>query len=149
MENRDITRQIVVEVYNYEDFLNAVGEIKSALDYDLNIEYNYRILEGKDLVGQAPTRLNSVKVADIRELSPLEPITKGDFLLFNTLEEYEELGDEVTDLIEKFAGEMVEVIQVGEETNEFGEKTFVVSDSMGNIVTATSHEFSKAYREKE
>lgn len=48
-KNKDIKRQIVVEVYNYEDFLNAVGEIKSALDYD-NIEYNYRILEGNDLV---------------------------------------------------------------------------------------------------
>lgn len=46
---RDIKRQIVVEVYNYEDFLNAVAEIKSALDYD-NIEYNYRILEGNDLI---------------------------------------------------------------------------------------------------
>ena len=148
MENRDITRQIVVEVYNYEDFLNAVGEIKSALDYD-NIEYNYRILEGKDLVGQAPTRLNSVKVGNIRELKPNEFIKKGDFLQFLTLEEYEDFGEEITDIIEKFAGEMVEVIQVGGYTNEFGEKTFVVSDSMGNIVTATSHEFSKAYREKE
>lgn len=148
MENRDITRQIVVEVYNYEDFLNAVGEIKSALDYD-NIEYNYRILEGKDLIGKAPTRLNSVKVGNIRELEPNEFIEDGDFLQFLTLDEYEEAGEEITDLIEKFAGKIVEVIQVGGYTNEFGEKTFVVSDSMGNIVTATSHEFSKAYREKE
>lgn len=46
---KDIKRQIVVEVYNYEDFLTAVGEIKSSLDYD-NIEYNYKILEGDDLV---------------------------------------------------------------------------------------------------
>ena len=49
MEDRDITRQIVVEVYNYEDYLNAVKEIKSALEYE-NIEYNYRILEGEDLI---------------------------------------------------------------------------------------------------
>ena len=46
---RDIKRQIVVEVYNYEDCLNAVAEIKSTLDYD-NIEYSYRILEGEDLI---------------------------------------------------------------------------------------------------
>ena len=49
MKDRDITRQIVVEVYNYEDYLNAVKEITSTLEYE-NIEYNYRILEGEDLV---------------------------------------------------------------------------------------------------
>jgi len=48
-KNRDVKRQIVVEVYTYEDFLNAVGEIKSSLDYD-NIEYSYKILEGDNLV---------------------------------------------------------------------------------------------------
>ena len=48
-KDMDIKRQIVVEVYTYEDYLNAIGEITSNLDYD-NIKYNYRVLEGEDLV---------------------------------------------------------------------------------------------------
>ena len=48
-KDMDIRRQIVVEVYTYEDYLNAVAEITSNLDYD-NIKYNYKILEGEDLV---------------------------------------------------------------------------------------------------
>ena len=35
-------RQIIITVYNEEDFHNALGEIKSNLDYD-NIEYDYEI----------------------------------------------------------------------------------------------------------
>ena len=36
----DMKYEITVTVYNEEDFLNAVAEIKSNLDYD-NIEYDY------------------------------------------------------------------------------------------------------------
>ena len=38
-------KQIIITVYSEEDFHNALGEIKSSLDYD-NIEYDYEI---KDL----------------------------------------------------------------------------------------------------
>lgn len=37
-------KQVLITVYNDEDFYNVLAEIKSALDYD-NIEYDYKILE--------------------------------------------------------------------------------------------------------
>ena len=40
-------KQIIITVYNEEDFHNALGEIKSNLDYD-NIEYDYEIKEVKE-----------------------------------------------------------------------------------------------------
>lgn len=40
-----MVKQIIITVYNEEDFHNALGEIKSNLDYD-NIEYDYEV---KDL----------------------------------------------------------------------------------------------------
>ena len=93
-------------------------------------------------------RLKTTPVSRIRELKDDEFIQVGDFLEFLTVEDYEEIGEEVTDLIEKFSGEMVEVLKVGKEINEWGEKEFLVVNADGDIVSATSHEFSKAYREK-
>ena len=37
-----MAKQIIITVYNDEDFENALAEIKSNLDYD-NIEYDYEI----------------------------------------------------------------------------------------------------------
>lgn len=94
-------------------------------------------------------RLNTITVANIRELKDNEKIQVGDFLEFLTLEEFEEAGEEITELVEKFAGKMVEVLEVGEDYNEFHELSFFVRDEEDNMVSGTSHEFSKAYREKE
>lgn len=94
-------------------------------------------------------RLNTIKVSQIRELKDNEKIQVGDFLQFLTIEEFEEAGEEITELVEKFAGKMVEVLEVGGEYNEFHELEFFVRDEEDNMVSGTSHEFSKAYREKE
>ena len=93
-------------------------------------------------------RLNTVKINDIRPLRDNEKIEKGDFLQVLSLEEYEETGDEITELVEKFAGKMVEVLSISKDVNEFHEHEFLVKDNEGNIVTMTSHEFNQAYREK-
>ena len=92
-------------------------------------------------------RLNTVTVANIRPLEDNDFIQVGDFLQFITLEEYEDAGDEITELIEKFAGEMVEVLSISKDCNDFHEFEFTVQDKDGNIVTGTSHEFCRAYRE--
>ena len=92
-------------------------------------------------------RLNTVKVANIRLLEDNEPIQVGDFLQVITLEEYEDAGDEITELTEKFAGKMVEVLCICKGYNDFHELEFTVQDEDGNIVTGTSHEFCRAYRE--
>ena len=94
-------------------------------------------------------RLNTVPVGNIRKLEGNEVIQEGDFLEFLTIEDYEEAGEELTDLVEKFAGEIVEVLKISKDTNEWGEKVFLVVNADGDIVSATSHEFSQAYREKE
>lgn len=95
---------------------------------------------------QAQFRLNKTTVCNIREVLNDE-IRVGDFLQFKSIGEYEEAGDEITDLIEKFEGEMVEVLKVSEDTNEWGEHYYLVINSEGDIVSATDHEFSKVYRE--
>ena len=94
-------------------------------------------------------RVKNIKLTEVRPLKDNERIKKGDFLQVCSLEEYEEAGDEVTEHIEKFADKIVEVIAVSAEVNEFHENEFLVQDEEGYIVTMTSHEFNKAYREKE
>ena len=94
-------------------------------------------------------RLNTVTVANIRQLEDNEKIKVGDFLQFLTLEEYEDAGEEITELIEQFAGKMVEVLGISNDYNEFHELEFEVQDEEGNQVIGTSHEFSCAFREKE
>ena len=94
-------------------------------------------------------RLNTVPISKIKKLDRSEVIQEGDFLEFLTVEDYEEAGDELTDLVVKFAGEIVEVLKVSKDTNEWGEKVFLVVNADGDIVSASSHEFSQAYREKE
>ena len=39
-----MAKQVLITVYNDEEFQDAIAEIKSNLDYD-NIEYDYKILE--------------------------------------------------------------------------------------------------------
>ena len=39
-----MAKQIIITVHNEDDFVNALAEIKSNLDYD-NIEYDYEIKE--------------------------------------------------------------------------------------------------------
>lgn len=95
------------------------------------------------------SKLKTLTVDKIRRLQSDEIIQEGDFLEFLAIKDYEEAGDEVTDLIKKFAGEIVEVLKISKDTNEWGEKTFLVSNADGDIISATSHEFAQAYREKE
>lgn len=66
-----------------------------------------------------------------------------------TLEEYKEEGEEITDLIEMFAGHYVQVLSIDENTNEFGEKSYLVEDLNTNkgIVSVTDHEIKEIYKE--
>ena len=97
-------------------------------------------------MNKAELRLNTVTMNKIKEVFH-DKIKVGDFLRFKTIEEYEDFGEEITDLIEKFEGQMVEVLKVSEDTNEWGEHYYLVVNSEGDIVSATDHEFSKVYRE--
>ena len=96
------------------------------------------------------SRLNTVPVSKLRRVEQNENIQVGDFLQFLTLEDYENIDEEITELVEKFAGEMVEVVSVSKDTNEHYEHTYLVVNKDGDMVSATDHEFYlSAYREKE
>ena len=70
-------------------------------------------------------------------------IKVGDILQFKSLEEYKEDNDEITELIEKFQEQQVEVLKVSKEVNEWGEHYYLVVNSEGDIVSATDHEFKE------
>ncbi len=78
-------------------------------------------------------------------------IERTDIVTLKTISEYEEAGDEITELVEKFAGHYARVLGIEEELNEFGERTYVVEDINSNngIVTVTDHEISAVYKAQE
>ena len=82
-------------------------------------------------------------------VTELKEIKIGDIVLLKSVEEYEEDGDEITELVEKFAGHTMEVLHVGKDLNEFGEKTYqlVALNMEVGFITATDHEIAKVYRE--
>ena len=78
-------------------------------------------------------------------------IERTDIVRLKTISEYEEAGDEITELVEKFAGHYVRVLGIEEEINEFGERTYMVEDINSNngIVGVTDHEIAIVYKAQE
>ena len=77
-------------------------------------------------------------------------IEVGDIVKLKTIEEYLEAGDEVTELVEMFAGQYGKVESLEEEVNEFGERTYEISiiKSKG-LVGVTDHEIAELYKKVE
>ena len=75
-------------------------------------------------------------------------IERTDIVRLKTISEYEGAGDEITELVEKFAGHYVKVLGIEDELNEFGEHTYMVTDinSNNDIVTVTDHEIAIVYK---
>lgn len=71
-----------------------------------------------------------------REIKP------SDIITIISLEEYKESGDEITELVETFAGSTLEVVSVSEDVNEFGERTITAYNHLGTV-TFTDHEISE------
>ena len=82
-------------------------------------------------------------------IAELKEIKTGDLVLLKSIEEYEEDGDEITELVEKFAGHTMQVLKVEKDPNEFGERTYqlVALNMEVGFITATDHEIAKIYRE--
>ena len=70
----------------------------------------------------------------------------GDIVKLKTIQEYEEAGDEVTELIEMFAGQYCKVENLEEEVNEFGERTYIVSAQHKGYISVTDHEIAEVYK---
>lgn len=79
----------------------------------------------------------------------LKEIKVGDLVLLKSIEEYEDEGDEITELVEKFAGNTMQVLRVDQTLNEFGERTYqlVALNREVGFITATDHEIARIYRE--
>ena len=76
-------------------------------------------------------------------------IAVGDIVKLKTIQEYEEAGDEVTELVEMFAGQYCRVENLEEEANEFGERTYIVSVQHKGYVSVTDHEIAELYKRVE
>ena len=76
-------------------------------------------------------------------------IKVGDIVKLNTIEEYKEAGDEVTELVERFAGQYGKVENLEEEVNEFGERTYAIFVKSKGLVGVTDHEIAELYSKVE
>lgn len=76
-------------------------------------------------------------------------IAVGDIVKLKTIQEYEEAGGEVTELVEMFAGQYCKVVSIDEEVNEWGERTYIVSAQRIGDVSATDHEIAELYKKVE
>lgn len=76
-------------------------------------------------------------------------IAIGDIVKLKTVSEYEEAGDEVTELVERFAGQYGKVINVDEDVNEWGEGTYEVYIQFKGFVSVTDHEIAELYKKVE
>lgn len=100
-------------------------------------------LEFMDVTSIDETNYNIEDFADFKILrEPYETVV-GDKILIKTIEEYEDNDDEITELVEKFAGKEMTVVSVNHELNEFGEMSVTAKSEEGDIVSFTEHEIAK------
>lgn len=83
-----------------------------------------------------PININEIPVKDIKS---------DDVVQIQNLQYYLSSTDEVTDLVEMFAGKLMSVVAVSEDVNEWGEHTYTCKNANGSC-TFTDHELYKAYR---
>ena len=76
-------------------------------------------------------------------------IAVGDIVKLKTVSEYEEAGDEITELVERFAGQYGNITNVDEDVNEWGEQTYEVYIWYKGFVSATDHEIAELYKKVE
>ena len=76
-------------------------------------------------------------------------IKVGDIVKLKTIEEYKEAGDEITELVEMFAGQYGKVEHVNKEVNEFGERTYTIFSQYRGYISITDHEIAELYKKVE
>ena len=73
----------------------------------------------------------------------------GDIVKIADLEDYREAGDEITELVKMFAGQYCKVINIDEEVNEWGEKSYMLLNESKGFVSVTDHEIVELYKKVE
>lgn len=77
----------------------------------------------------------------------IKDVQIGDVISIKSLEQYNEDGDEITELVEKFASKFLKVTAVDRVENEFGEITITaVFPPTQETCTFTEHEISQVLR---
>lgn len=101
-------------------------------------------LELRDVTNIDETNYNvdELLAFPFKEIKDVKDVAKDDTIVIKTVAEYEEDGDEVTELVEKFAGQKLTVLSVSNEINEFGERCITAQSKEGDIVTFTEHEIA-------
>ena len=77
---------------------------------------------------------------------PLNEMQVGDIIRIHNLQHYISEGDEITELVEKFADTCLTVQSIGDEINEWGERTYVANNYELGTCTFTDHEIARVYR---
>ena len=75
-------------------------------------------------------------------------IAVGDIIRVADLEDYREAGDEVTELVEMFAGQYGKVVGIDTDEDEWGEQIYVASFKEG-MVGLRDHEIAELYKKVE
>lgn len=100
-------------------------------------------LELMDVTNIDETNYNVEDFADFKTLKEPYEVEAGDIVRIKSIEEYEDNDDEITELVEKFAGKEMTVVSVNHELNEFGEMSITAKSAEGDIVSFTEHEIAK------
>ena len=75
-------------------------------------------------------------------------IKVGDIVKVADLEDYREAGDEITELVEMFAGQYGKVVSIDTDEDECDEQIYVVSFKEG-MVGLRDHEIAELYSKVE
>ena len=84
--------------------------------------------------------MRNIKSVDIKD------IQVGDLVKIQNAQYYVSFGDEVTDLVEKFASSVLVIYSISQEINEFGERMYCARNEDLGSCTFTDHEIAQAYR---
>ena len=97
-------------------------------------------LEARDITNIDETNYNVEDFANFKTFKDWSELAKGDTIVIKTVDQYDEDGDEITELVEKYAGCFLKVLAISEDRNEFGERTVTAQSQEGDIVTFTETE---------
>jgi hypothetical protein len=100
-------------------------------------------LELMDVTNIDETNYNVEDFADFKTLKEPYEVEAGDTVRIKSIEEYEDNDDEITELVEKFAGKELTVTSVNHALNEFGEISFIAKSEEGDLISFTEHEIAK------
>lgn len=100
-------------------------------------------LELMDVTNIDETNYNVEDFADFRTLKEPYEVEAGDTVRIKSIAEYEDNDDEITELVEKFAGKELTVTSVNHDLNEFGEISFIAKSEEDDLISFTEHEIAK------